>query len=112
MEEEIKKPNKKYSWLQFIFLILMIICIGVLIKTIITITQYAEMLKNPVGYNLEHFGIKYCTCYDDHARLIPIEALTYNSTFDKFKPQIEYREKTLADYNFNFSAIEQKNVTG
>lgn len=104
MEEEIKKPTKRYSWLQFSFLIVMIICIGVLIKTIITINQYSEMLKNPLGYNIEQFGIKYCTCYDDKQRFIPIEALSYNSSFDKFKPTLEYKENV---YEFNLSAINE-----
>jgi len=109
MIEEQKKPRKNYSVLQIIFLIILIVCIGALIKTIMVIKEYGEMLKNPLGYNMEKFGISYCTCYDREWRVIPIEALSYNETFDKFKPKPEYKD-TVYDFSNLSAFLNNSNV--
>ena len=82
----------------------MIIAIGVLINTTIVILKYREMLQNPVGYNLDKFGINYCTCYDNSFKIIPIKGLSYNDSFENFIPKQEYTTQKLLNLSsFNIT---------
>ena len=96
MEEETKeviqeKPNEKSRQIiQIVFLILLAIALAAIIGTTITIIRYGKMLQNPVGYNIEKFGINYCTCYDNQSRIIPIKSIHYSNISDKFIPKPEY----------------------
>ena|SRR3989304_5745172 len=105
--EEIKEEKRKITRqevIHIIFIILMIIAIGVLINTTIVILKYREMLQNPVGYNLDKFGINYCTCYDNSFKIIPIKGLSYNDSFENFIPKQEYTTQKLLNLSsFNIT---------
>ena len=64
--EQIEIKNKrelKGQVIQIIFLVLLMIAIGALIFACIKIVQYHNMFSNPLGYNIQQFGIDSCICY-------------------------------------------------
>lgn len=93
-KEVLEKPNKKRQITQIVFLILMLAAIVGLFGSIITINKYADMLQNPMGYNMEKFGLKYCTCYDAQKRIVPIEGLSFNDSFNDVVAKPVYKNKT------------------
>lgn len=60
------------------------------------------MLANPVGYNLDKFGLYYCTCYDAQQRIVPVKSLSYNDSFERFIPVPEYQNPKW-DFNINLT---------
>ena len=74
--EELEKP-KRGVVLNIIFLILLLLAIGALINSTITIYKYKDMLANPLGYNLDKFNISMCSCVDNSGKQIQINSLTY-----------------------------------
>lgn len=79
--------NEKFkSIMQIIFLILLMIAIGALINTTITIYRYRDMLQNPVGYNIEKFGLQYCTCYDTENKIVPIQGPNLKENLSEYLP--------------------------
>ena len=79
--EEIKggesdKPRRGVI-LNIIFLILLLLAISALINSTITIYKYKDMLKNPLGYNLEKFDIATCSCIDNSGKTVEIYSLNY-----------------------------------
>lgn len=89
MIEETDNYKRKNFIIQIIFLILMASAISGLIISIGTIWKYKEMLMNPVGYNIDKFGLQYCTCYDNTMKIVPIKGLKYNNSYEQFLPQQE-----------------------
>lgn len=61
--------------IQIVFLIVLIIAVGALIFTTVTIIKYSDMLSNPIGYNLAKFGIDSCSYYDSGGNLVIIDAI-------------------------------------
>lgn len=106
-EIEVKeKPNKKSAVIQIIFLILLALAIGCMISAIITIKNYADMLQNPLGYNMEKFDLAYCTCYDTYNRIVPIQSKLFNDSYQKYIPLQEYKENNFGDQiNMSFVKI-------
>lgn len=88
-ESELVRLEKRRQKIQMIFMLLMLVAIVSLIVCIYTIYHYADLLKNPVGYNMERFGLNYCTCYDLKNKIVPIKSIHYNNVSDKFIPAIE-----------------------
>ena len=84
--DEIKEVPKKKVTIQVIFLILLAIAIASMIGAIITVKNYGEMLKNPVGYNMEKFNLAYCTCYNTQNQIIPIKSKLFNDSFNSYVP--------------------------
>ena len=86
----VEKSSTKATIIQIMFLIIMLCAIGALINSTITIYKYRDMLKNPMGYNMERFNMVYCTCYDNNFKTIPIKSPLFNSSFEDFvaKPVI------------------------
>lgn len=70
-----EKPNKKRDIIQITFLFLLIVAIAVLIGAIATIINYADMLQNPLGYNLAHFNIPSCSYFNDKGEMVVINAI-------------------------------------
>ena len=103
MELEKEVIKEKPDYLRIIFLVILIIAIGALIYTTITIVKYKDILVNPMGVSMNQFGLKYCTCYDSQWRIVSIEGISYNDSFSKFVPKPEY------DYDSN--SIIQLNLT-
>ena len=71
------EENKKTDYKQIIFLVLLVVAICSLIFCGISIVRYADMLKNPIGYNLKEFEIKTCTCIDKEDKTVKIDAVGY-----------------------------------
>jgi hypothetical protein len=61
--------------IHIIFLIVLIIAVGAMISAIITIHNYADMLKNPIGYNLAYFKVPYCSYINDNGQQVMINAI-------------------------------------
>ena len=77
--EEVKK--EKGQVVQLIFLMVIIIALGVMLYSTITILRYKDMLSNPVGYNLDKFGINSCECVRYSGEKVNIPSINY-------KPQL------------------------
>jgi hypothetical protein len=101
MEEQEIKIEKRRQVIQITFLFLIIIALAVMVGITITIVKYGKMLQNPVGYNLERFGINYCTCYDQENRIIPIKSINYNNISDSVIPKPEYSNYSVPLLNFS-----------
>ncbi len=63
-----------------LFLILLLAAIVGLFAAVISIYDNKEMLSNPLGYNLDKFGLTSCTCYDTNDNIIQLESI--NKTGD------------------------------
>lgn len=100
-----EQPSKKSAVIQIIFLILLALAIGCMISAIITVKNYAEILKNPLGYNMEKFDLAYCTCYDTNNRIVPIQSKLFNESYQKYLPIAEFKETNFAD-QLNLSLIK------
>jgi hypothetical protein len=103
-EVVIEKSSTKATIIQIMFLILLLCAIAGLLMTTITILKYKDMLKNPVGYNMEKFGLTYCTCYNDDNNIIPITATNLNKTVDELIP------KPVTCPSSNYQQINLTNV--
>jgi hypothetical protein len=103
-EIEIEKEKPRISILQIVFLILLLAAIFGLIYSAVTIVKYSEMLKNPMGYNIEQFGLKYCTCYDSDFRIVVINGLSYNNSYNKYIPVPEYNLSLPTKINYTFNS--------
>lgn len=105
IKEEVAPSQNKSKWpiIQIIFLILMLGCLIGLIVAIVTIYKYKDMIENPVGANLDNFGLKYCTCYDYENRIVPIHAVSYNGSLADLMPQPVY---DFTKPQINFSSLE------
>ena len=86
MEEEnkteIDKELDMRKKVQIVFLIVSIIAVIMLFWTTLTIIKYKDMIKNPIGANLNQFNIAYCMCHDFQGKFIPIKSTGYNGTLD------------------------------
>ena len=71
--KENDKPNKA-NITQIIFLIILVIAIGSLVYASVTIVKYHEMISNPLGYNLEKFGMDSCTCFKSTGEQVLIKS--------------------------------------
>lgn len=101
--EEIRdKPINKANCAQIIFLIILVFAVAGLFSAVIGIYRYHDMLSNPVGYNMEQFGLNYCTCYDSQMRIVPIKGLSYTEAYDKYVPKPEYTYD-IPKLNYNLS---------
>jgi hypothetical protein len=85
IKEEVKiegeKPKEhKGVVMQTIFLILLMFAVAGLVAALITVHRYADMLTNPVGYNMEKFGLMYCSCYNTNGEIVPITNSLYNDS--------------------------------
>lgn len=91
MEEKIGdvKKERRKQIIQVIYLILLMSAIIGLFNAVITINKYKDLLQNPLGYNLDRFGLKYCTCYDSNQVPSYIKALSFNKTDEAIFPQIK-----------------------
>ena len=101
MEKQREVEEKKKVIIQIIFLIVMLITIGSLIFSIITILRNSEQLTHPLEYNLGRFGLDSCSCFNKFGQIVRIDAL--NSTFNSselIKPSA-YRNY----YDINYSLI-------
>jgi len=101
MEKQREVEEKKKVIIQIIFLIVMLITIGSLIFSIITILRNSEQLTHPLEYNLGRFGLDSCSCFNKVGQIVRIDAL--NSTFNSsqlIKPST-YRNY----YDINYSLI-------
>ena len=72
------KQKKKSQAIQIIFLILLLFAIGSLVSATITIYKYKEMLQNPMGYNMNRFGLEYCSCQNTNKEYVQINAVGNN----------------------------------
>lgn len=72
---DVEKSTNVYTLVQIVFLVLVAIAIGCMISAIITIHNYADMLRNPVGYNLGKFGIESCSYINNAGELVVIPAI-------------------------------------
>jgi len=75
--ERERKSEKHRMAIQIVFLIVLILAISALVGAIVTIHRYADMLMNPVGYNLARFNISSCSCIDDFGKSVQINAIGY-----------------------------------
>lgn len=78
MEEEKTidvREEKRSNIIQTVFLVFLIIAIAVMIGAIITVHNYADMLKNPLGYNLAKFGIESCSYLNNNGEMVVIQAI-------------------------------------
>ena len=66
---------EKREIIQIVFLIIMFISSLIILAAIITIHRYADLLNNPLGYNLEQFKLQACSCVDNFGNIINIEAI-------------------------------------
>jgi hypothetical protein len=91
--------NKGEAVRQTIFLILILILIVTLIVAVIRISKYADMLSNPLGYNLKQFNIDYCTCFYNNGE--PVVIRSTNSTLN------------LSNFNnpINSNGLQNLNIT-
>lgn len=48
----------------------MLLTLGALCFTIVTVLKYKAMFANPLGYNLERFNMKYCNCLDSNDKFV------------------------------------------
>lgn len=64
---------------QIAFLILILIAIIALVAATITIHRYAEILTNPLGYNLAQFKLQSCSCVDNFGKFVEIVATNKTS---------------------------------
>jgi hypothetical protein len=78
LKEKELKSEKHRMIIQVAFLIILILAISALVGAIVTIHRYADVLTNPVGYNLAQFNISTCTCMDDFGKLVQINAIDYS----------------------------------
>lgn len=113
MEEQKKEvlQIKKFGFrdiLNIIFLILLMVAIGALVSTTITIIKYKNVLINPVGQNLANNGINYCTCYDFENRIIPIKSTNYSTIADIFLTVPEYSKPNISEFNIMFNRPSDK----
>ena len=83
--EGLEKPKRKGTVLNIIFLILLLVAIGALINSTITIIKYKDMLVNPLGYSLDKFEIATCNCIDNSGKNIIIDSISYNSSNENIK---------------------------
>ena len=100
-ETEIKKP---VPYLQIIFLVVLIFAVGALVFTTITIIKYKNMLANPLGYNMDKYGLSYCTCYTSDGKVMPIKGLSYNDSFSQYIPIPVYEQKNYSIPKINFNS--------
>lgn len=98
MEDKLTKQQK----IQIAFIIAIFIAIFCLVFTTITIIKYAKMLQNPVGYNMEKFGLAYCTCYDTQKRIVPIQSGLFDSSFEDLIPKPQYANNSFNVNNLQF----------
>lgn len=73
IEDNPKKINGEQGR-QIVFLILILIAIIALVAATITVHRYAEILTNPLGYNLAQFKLQSCTCIDNFGKFVDIVA--------------------------------------
>lgn len=86
-----KAKNEKLRLLLNIsFQIILLVAICAIIFTTITIYKYRDMLNNPMGYNMEQFGLSYCTCYDTQFRTVPIKSNLFNDSYEDLVPKQKY----------------------
>ena len=90
VETPTEKPSKFSMVTQIVFLVLLLIAIGALIFACVYMVKYKDMLSNPIGYNMDRFNLKYCTCYDANYRIVPIKGLSYDDSYAKYIPKVEY----------------------
>lgn len=100
MEEEIKKPT---PYLHIAFLVILLLAVGGLVFASITVIKYGKMLSNPLGYNMEKYGLKYCTCYTGDHKIMPIRGLGYDDSFSIYIPVPQYVQKNYSIPNLNFT---------
>jgi hypothetical protein len=62
----------KSTTIQAIFLILLLAAIVSMIFAVVSVYKYREMLSNPVGYNMQKFDLKFCTCINNYGQTILI----------------------------------------
>jgi len=74
---DIKKEDKHKIILHYVFMIVLIIAIFALIFATISILKYKEIIKNPIGSNLEKFNINSCKCIDNFGKSIFIPSTDY-----------------------------------
>lgn len=98
-EIEAVKPDKKSSYLQIIFLIVLIAAICALVFSTITILKNKEMLANPLGYNMYKFGISSCSCLNEDGRLVLLRSInsSLNTSVELYR--IENDPHLLNTYN-------------
>jgi hypothetical protein len=105
--EEVKKERSVI--MQALFLILLLLAIVALIYATITVIRYKEMLSNPLGYNLEKFGLDYCVCVDNSGTNMIIPSINSNQTsqniYDMYAPkENKYSDKVdLSKLNLTFT---------
>lgn len=80
---ETPKDNKS-NYLQIIFLLCLIIAITAMIYATISIWKNKEMLANPLGYNMDKFGLKYCSCLNSDKKIVEIKSISYDNSYDLF----------------------------
>lgn len=74
VEDNSKKEEKKSQTIQIVFLILLLLAIGALIAATVTVYKYKNMLSNPLGYNMDKFGLAYCSCQNNQGQIININS--------------------------------------
>jgi hypothetical protein len=76
-EVNLDRKTTKGEKIQIIFLILLCIAVAVLIFAVIEIIKYKNMLQNPLGYNLDKFNLKSCSCLDNSGNINTIYSSSY-----------------------------------
>lgn len=95
VEETKSDREKRIEIYHIIFIFLMIVAIGALINTTITIYKHKDMLINPLGYNLEQYNIDYCMCYANNDKtIIPVPSLSYNGSVQDLLPEPTFIDNT------------------
>lgn len=76
MEEQVKKTVDTKDKIQIAFLGIMLLCAFGLIFVGIKIVKYHDMLSNPLGYNLDKFGINSCTCINNEGQSFKVNSIS------------------------------------
>ena len=80
-QKEMIKESSHREVVSIIFLILLLCAIGALISATITVYKYKDMLANPIGYNMDRFGLNQCSCLDSYGKTVLISAIASSNNF-------------------------------
>lgn len=75
------EQQKKSQIIQVVFLILLLAAVIGLFSAVVTIQKYADMLKNPLEYNIEQLKLKSCTCENLDGKIIFVNNNKLNLNF-------------------------------